>query len=228
MGPTRFGLAPRVVPVPVEFAQPTGYYVAMFAFLRGSVARKGQGYIELDVHGVGYEVWVPAGVQRKLIADTTCTLLTHCHIREDAFQIFGFLREEERALFRSLLGISGVGPKVALAIVSTLSVQEFSRAVLENDVSAITKVNGVGKKGAQRIILELKAKMGQDAELNQLLGEPESAPTPETDDVIAALCSLGCTLNEARKAAGRAREELGESAPDEELVRVALRSLAKK
>jgi Holliday junction DNA helicase RuvA len=200
----------------------------MFAFLRGTVARKALDHVELDVGGVGYEVLVPEPVYRRLVTDQTATLLTYCHIREDTFQIFGFLREEEKALFRLFLGISGVGPKVALAILSTLSVPEVGRAVMENDVTAFTKVSGIGKKGAQRIVLEMKAKLGQDAELSAILGEPEGdALTPETDDVIAAMCSLGCSLGEARRAAAKARKELGNDAPDEELVKAALRSIAK-
>ena len=200
----------------------------MFAFLRGTVARKAAEHVELDVNGVGYEVHVPESVSRKLVVDGAAVLLTHCHIREDLFQIFGFLREEERALFRSLLGVSGVGPKVAVAILSSMSVQQFGQAILENNVTALTKVSGVGKKGAQRIVLEMKAKMGQDAELGAILGEAEvEEASADSDDVIAALCSLGCTLGEAKRAAGKARKELGDDASDEDLVRVALRSMAK-
>ena len=200
----------------------------MFAFLRGTVARKVLGHIELDVNGVGYEVFVPDSVHRKLAVDQDATLLTHCHIREDAFLIFGFLREDEKALFKSLLGITGIGPKVALAVLSGMGVAEFGHAVMNNDVTGFTKVGGVGKKTAQRIVLEMKAKLGQDAELEKIIGEkPEEAATPESDDVIAALCSLGCTLAEARKAAATARKDVGDDASAEDLVKAALRSLAK-
>lgn len=199
----------------------------MFAFLRGVVAGKTADHIELDVGGVGYEVWVPDPVHRRVAVDRPVTVLTYCHIREDTFQIFGFLREEERALFKMLLGISGVGPKVALAVLSAMSVGEFGRALLENDVNALTKVGGIGKKGGQRIILEMKAKLGQDTELSAILGEPEEAAEADRDDVIAALCSLGCTLGEAKKAATKARQRLGDEAPDEELVRAALQSLSR-
>ncbi len=198
----------------------------MFAFLRGTVVRKGATHIELDVNGVGYQVFVPDRVHRKLIQDATATLLTYCYIREDAFNIYGFLREDDKALFTTLLGVTGVGPKVALAVLSAMSVQEFGRAILENDLNAFTKVSGIGKKGAQRIILEMKAKLKQDADLNAILGEAEEA-TPDTDDAIAALCSLGLTLGEARKVAAAARKRLGEDAPDEEVVRAALQSMAK-
>ena len=199
----------------------------MFAFLRGTVARKALDHVELDVGGVGYEVWVSEQVLRKLVVNQETMLLTHCHIREDAFQIYGFLREEERALFSMLLGITGVGPKVALAFLSAMSVAEFGRAIQGSDVTAFTKVSGVGKKTAQRVVLEMKARLGQDAELSAILGEAEEAITPETDDVIAALCSLGCTMAEAKKAAQRARKGLSDEATVEELVRAALRSLAK-
>jgi Holliday junction DNA helicase RuvA len=199
----------------------------MFAFLRGTVSAKRINRIELDVGGVGYEVWVPDLVERRLAQGQTVTLLTYCHIREDAFQIFGFLREEEKALFKMLLGVSGIGPKIALAVLSAMSVQAFGRAILENDVTAFTRVGGVGKKTGQRLILEMKTKLGQDAELSAILGEPEEAGTAETDDVIAALYSLGCTLTEARKAAAGARKALGDDAPAEELVKAALRSMAK-
>jgi Holliday junction DNA helicase RuvA len=201
----------------------------MFAFLRGIVARKGSGRVELDVNGVGYEVFVPERVSRKLAVEAPATLLTHCYIREDAFSIYGFLREEERALFRTLLGLTGIGPRAAAGILSVLSVQEVARAVHDHDVTAFTKVPGIGKKGAQRIVLEMKAKLGQDAELSAILGEPEGAeegPTPESDDVIAALCALGCSLPEARKAAEKARKEQP-GGSDEELVRAALRSMAR-
>lgn len=200
----------------------------MFAFLRGTVARKTAEGLELDVNGVGYELSVPESTLRRLVIDQTATLLTYCHIREDAFQIYGFLREEEKTLFKTLLGISGVGPKVSLAVLSAMNAQEFARAVRDNDVTAFTKVSGVGKKTAQRLVLEMKTKLGQDAELNAILGEqPKDAAAPESDDVIAALCSLGCTLAEARKAAAQARELAGADASVEDLVRAALRSLAR-
>ncbi len=200
----------------------------MFAFLRGTVARKTLTHIELDVNGVGYEIYVSDRVHEKLGLERGATLLTYCHIREDSFQIFGFLQEDERLLFRMLLSVSGIGPKVALAILSAMSAAEFGRAVTESDVTALTRVGGVGKKTAQRTILEMKAKLGQDAELDRILGESsEDTEDESSDDVMAALLALGCTPAEAKKAAARARKDSGATASDEELVRVALRSLAK-
>lgn len=199
----------------------------MFAFLRGTIADKTPGEVVLDVNGVGYQVFVPDRVWERLNVESPAELLTYCHIREDSFQIFGFQRQEEKAIFQLLLGISGVGPKVALAVLSTLGVADFRRAVLENDVTAITRVSGVGKKGAQRIVLETKSKLGQDTELSALLGDEAGVDLGAGDDVIAALCALGCTMGEAQRAAKKARDASDPNASDEELVKLALRSMAK-
>lgn len=200
----------------------------MFAFLRGTVAIKTVGQIALDVGGAGYEISVPESVYRKLAIHQEATLLTYCHIREDVFQIFGFLKEEEKALFTTLLSINKVGPKVALNVLSGLSVQAFGQAVLENDVKAFTRIPGVGKAMAQRIILEMKTKLKQNPDLNAIIGEPESAAVePEGDDAYEALVSLGCTPQEARKATLAARKKLGDDAKDEDVVRTALQSMAK-
>jgi len=200
----------------------------MFAFLRGTVAIKSVDHIALDVGGCGYEISVPETVYRKLAVHQEVTLLTYCHIREDAFLIFGFLKEEEKALFTTLLSINKVGPKVALNVLSGLSVQAFGQAVLENDVKAFTKIAGVGKAMAQRIVLEMKTKLKQNPDLNAIIGEPESVDSaPEGDDAYEALISLGCTPAEAKKATVNARKKLGDDAPDEDVVRAALQSMAK-
>jgi Holliday junction DNA helicase RuvA len=199
----------------------------MFGFLRGTVAVKGPDRVHLDVHGAGYEVFVPDTVHRRLAVGREATLLTHCHIREDVFQIYGFLREEEKALFRLLLGVSGIGPKVALGVMSAMAPSEFARAIHDSDVTAFTRVGGVGKKTAQRIVLEVKAKLGQDAELSAILGEEAPADDGAADDVIAALMALGCTHAEAKRAAANARKQLGDTAPAEELVKAALRAMAR-
>ncbi len=200
----------------------------MFAFLRGTVAIKTVGHIALDVGGVGYEISVPDSIYRKLAVHQEVTLLTYCHIREDAFQILGFLKEEEKSLFTTLLSINKVGPKVALSVLSGLSVQAFGQAVLENDVKAFKKIPGVGEGTAKRIILEIKTKLKQNPDLNAIIGEPESVSVePEGDDAYEALLSLGCTPQEARKATLAARKKLGDDAKDEEVVRAALQSMAK-
>jgi Holliday junction DNA helicase RuvA len=200
----------------------------MFAFLRGTVAIKALDHIALDVGGVGYLVQVPETVHRKLAVNQEVLLQTYCHIREESFQIFGFLKEDEKSLFMTLLDINGVGPRVALALLSTLPVAEFGRAITENNVKALTKAPGVGTKLAQRVLLEMKSKMGQSAELGAILGEAEAGETDSGDDVLEALLALGCTPAEAKKAAAHARRTLGQNARDEQLVAEALRSLVRK
>jgi Holliday junction DNA helicase RuvA len=201
----------------------------MFAFLRGTVAAKGLQSIALDVGGVGYEVFVPDFVHERLSMNREVTLLTYCHIREESFHIFGFLRQDEKALFELLLGITGVGPKVALSVLSTLPPSPFAAAIQANDVTAFTRAPGVGKKMAQRIVLEAKTKLGQSPELSAILGEPGAESVSlGGDDAYEALISLGCTPQEAKKAVVQARSELGPEAKDENVVRVALRSLARK
>ena len=199
----------------------------MIARLRGTIIEAFPNRLVVDVGGVGYEVHVPDSVHRVVSPEQTVTLLTYCHIREDAFQIFGFLRDEEKALFLMLLSINGIGPKVALSFLSAMSPAELGQAILNSDVTAITKVPGVGKKTAQRVVLELKAKMGQDTELSAILGDDIDTPDDSSDDVIAALMALGCTPAEAKKAAAKARKDLGKKASDEDLVKAALRSMAK-
>ncbi|MBI1320109.1 MAG: Holliday junction branch migration protein RuvA [Candidatus Hydrogenedens sp.] len=200
----------------------------MFRFLRGVIAEKSAEVLALDVNGVGYEVHAPETVLRRLSVDQTATLLTYCHIREESFTIFGFLREDEKALFITLLSINKVGPKVALSILSAFTPSDFGRAVLDNNVDAFKKVSGVGKATAQRVILEMRNKMKQDADLNAILGEPAGGGADDTgDDVFEALVSLGCTPQEAKRVAAKARKELGDGATDEDLVRAALRSMSK-
>lgn len=200
----------------------------MFSFLRGTVAIKALDHIALDVNGVGYLVLVPESTYGKLVQHQEVTLLTYCHIREESFQIFGFLKNEEKTLFITLLKINKVGPKVAMAILSTLSPQEFGQAVLHNDVIAVTKVPGVGKATAQRIVLEMKSKMKQEADLAVLLGEDGDDVAPlRGDDVYEALISLGCTPAEAKQATALARKKAGKGAKDEEVVRIALKNMAR-
>ncbi|MBW7863915.1 MAG: Holliday junction branch migration protein RuvA [Candidatus Hydrogenedentes bacterium] len=201
----------------------------MFAFLRGIVHGKTLNGIALDVGGVGFAVQTPEFVLRKLSINQEAILLTHCHIREDDFQIFGFMKEEEKSLFELLLGISGVGPKVAMAVVSALPPGPFAEAVQHNDITAITRAQGVGKKLAQRILVEVKSRMGQNPEWEALFGEPAAGEARlEGDDAYEALLSLGCTPAEARKAVTAARASLGAGARDEEVVRSALQSMARK
>lgn len=203
----------------------------MFAFLQGKVAMIEPGWIALDIHGVGYQVHLPERTLNGLAVGSEIRLLTHCHIREDDFQIFGFASEEDRALFRLLLGINGIGPKVALSILSVLDPAGFLAAMEHSDIGPLTRVPGVGKKLAQRVLLEAKTRMGQDTDLQTLLGSPGtggSSGQEQPDDAVEALISLGCTPAEARENVLAARRECPADTSVEMIVKRALARLARR
>jgi Holliday junction DNA helicase RuvA len=188
----------------------------MIARLRGKpVANTPDGLI-LDVGGVGYLVHAtPAAVRKGESADEI-TVDTYLHVREDAMQLYGFADREERELFVQLLSVSGIGPKVALAIVSGSPAAELRRAIVREDAARFQAIPGVGKKTAERIVLDLKDK----------LGDPALAPSVETADehVVArdALVELGWALIDAE----RALADVDDNLPPEERVRLALKTAA--
>jgi Holliday junction DNA helicase RuvA len=167
----------------------------MIGRLTGRLAEKNPPQILVDVQGVGYEVDVPMSTFYNLPAlGDAVTLLTHFVVREDAQLLFGFLTPEERATFRELVKISGVGPRTALAILSGLSVAELSQAVTRQDGARLVKVPGIGKKTAERLLLELKGKLGPDLAL------PASAVSDAQGDIVQALMALGYNEREANAA----------------------------
>jgi len=164
--------------------------------LSGQLAAKAPPQVLLDVHGVGYEVDVPMSTFYNLPAlGEPVVLLTHLVVREDAQLLYGFLTPGERATFRELLKVSGVGPRTALAILSGLSVAELAQAVSLQDGGRLVKVPGIGKKTAERLLLELKGKLGPE------LGTPSAAPVDaEQADIVQALMALGYNEREAAAA----------------------------
>jgi len=187
----------------------------VIARLRGRpVARRADGLV-LDVGGVGYLVQVTPSALRNAAGDDEVTVETYLHVREDALQLYGFADAEERELFEHLLSVSGVGPKVALAIVSGSRPAELRRAIALEDTARFEAIPGIGRKTAQRVVLELKEKLGSFA------GEPVLGGSP---DLVArdALVELGYSLVEAE----RALAEVDPDLPAEERVRLALRRAA--
>ena len=168
----------------------------MIGRLTGTLADKAPPQILLDVNGVGYELDVPMSSFYNLPAlGERVTLLTHFVVREDAQLLYGFLTGEERATFRELIKISGVGPRTALSILSGLSVAELSQAVTQQQAGRLVKVPGIGKKTAERLLLELKGKLGPD------LGAPGAGVTSDAQaDIVQALISLGYNEKEASAA----------------------------
>jgi holliday junction DNA helicase RuvA len=185
----------------------------------------------VDVNGVGYRVLAPASVLARLPgAGEKVRLHTHLHVREDALTLFGFLSAEERDVFEVLISVNGIGPKGGLAVLSVYAPDALRRAILGEDLDALTLIPGVGKKTASRMILELKEKLGAgDVELAPVAGSP--AVREALGEVRAALLQLGYTTTEARgaiervaaaKAAGNGN---GSAAKVEALLKAALKEL---
>lgn len=189
----------------------------MIGRLSGLLAQKSPPLVLVDVHGVGYEVDVPMSTFYNLPAlGEKVVLLTHFVVREDAQVLFGFLTEPERATFRQLVKISGVGPRTALSILSGLSVDELAQAVTRQDGARLVKVPGIGKKTAERLLLELKGKLGPDLAL------PATTPVSDNQtDITQALQALGYSEREAAAALKALPGEVGVS----EGIKLALKAL---
>jgi Holliday junction DNA helicase RuvA len=191
----------------------------MIGRLTGIVAEKSPPQVLIDVGGVGYELDVPMSSFYHLPAlGERVALLTHFVVREDAQQLFGFLTHDERAAFRLLIRISGVGPRTALAILSGLSVAELAAAVTQQQATRLIKVPGIGKKTAERLLLELKGKLGPD-----LATTGNAAPSDAQADIAQALIALG--YNERDAAA--ALKALPPGTGVAEGIRLALKSLSR-
>ena len=189
----------------------------MIGRLSGLLAQKSPPLVLVDVHGVGYEVDVPMSTFYNLPAlGEKVVLLTHFVVREDAQVLFGFLTEPERATFRQLVKISGVGPRTALSILSGLSVDELAQAVTRQDGARLVKVPGIGKKTAERLLLELKGKLGPDLAL------PATTPVSDSQtDIAQALQALGYSEREAAAALKALPADVGVS----DGIKLALKAL---
>jgi len=196
----------------------------VIARLEGLLAEKSPEAVVLDVAGVGYEVRVPLSTFFELPDEGKLVRLRiHTHVREDAFQLFGFISETERALFRLLLATSGVGPKLALAILSGLPVRKLVAALRAGDLASLTGIPGVGKKTAERMLLELRDKV-LGLEVEAVLDRP---PAPDAAAAAeSALTNLGYPRPHAERAVRRALEVLPEGASLEGLIKEALRAAA--
>jgi Holliday junction DNA helicase RuvA len=196
----------------------------MIGMLRGRVLHKQPPFLLLDVNGVGYEVEAPMSTFYALpLGDETVTLHTHLAIRDDAHVLYGFTAESDRALFRALLKVSGVGGKMALAILSGMTTDEFSLAVQAGDAAALTRLPGVGKKTAERLIVEMRdrlEKMGTHPGGATAPGgtAPTGGHTP-LDDAISALLALGYKLVDAQR---MTKAVDCEGLATEEIIRAAL------
>ncbi len=197
----------------------------MIEYLTGKLVKASPDHLIIEVNGVGYRVFIPLSSYEKLPeAGSRLTILTHFYVREDHQSLYGFMTEEERRLFQMLLGISKIGPSLALAVLGGISPDSFKRAIAAGDIDFLSTIRGIGRKTAERMILELKDKLDL---LPRLREEAARAHLEEgekkMDDVMGALVSLGYRQMAADKALRRVLEK---SDPDWSVERLLKESLA--
>ena len=199
----------------------------MIAQLTGIVAEKNNDSVVVDVNGVGFQVLTSATTLSNIpAAGEKIKLYTVFNVREDAMELFGFSTREEKRMFDKLRGVNGVGPKTALGILSALTVRDISLALLTGDATALTKAPGIGKKTAQRLVLELKDKVDQ-SEVTPIADVPAVARTTQSSaaqEAIEALLALGYQSTEATVAVASVQDK---SDKPDELIRLALRGMMK-
>jgi Holliday junction DNA helicase RuvA len=202
----------------------------MIGRLRGMLLEKRAPELVLDVHGVGYELQAPLGTIAGLPAvGQEVVLYAHLAVREDAQQLFGFLRREERDLFRALIRVSGIGPRLGLAILSGMDADEFVSCVQRGDAAALKKLPGIGKKTAERLVIEMRDGLGEwipgkAVAPSAAAGSPAAVRNRMVQDAESALIGLGYKPVEAARAVNAALDDAVEGS--EELIRRALKGMA--
>ncbi len=197
----------------------------MIAFVRGQVAAVTLSSAVLEVGGVGLEIMCTPGTLATLRTGRQAMLPTSMVVREDSLTIFGFLDDDEKSMFELVQTASGVGPKLAQAMLAVLSPDDLRRAVAGDDVKALTRVTGVGQKGAQRIILELKDRIG--APVGGRRAAAPSGPAPWRDQVHQGLVGLGWSTRDAEQAVEAVAPDAGDAPDVGSLLRAALRTLSR-
>ncbi len=201
----------------------------MITFLHGKLLDALPTQITVDVHGVGYELLIPLSSYDKLPQPGhEIKILTHLAVREDAHVLYGFMSIPERDLFRLLINtVSGIGPKIALNVLSGISVTAFRGAVANADIKSLSQISGVGKKTAERIVVELKDKVGAAGAWEASSAQRALSPEDQkVNDAVLALLALGFKQIEAHDAIRKAQHTLGPQATIEDLVRACLRKSA--
>jgi holliday junction DNA helicase RuvA len=197
----------------------------MIAFLRGRVLDKHPNRIVIDVNGVGYELYVPLSTYYDVGDEgSEISLRVHTHVREDALQLYGFLTLLEQQLFERLIAISGIGPKLAVAVLSGIDSHEFVASIQRADVARLTRIPGIGKKTAERIVLELKDRLADVAASSSAVAGEQPQMDRLRDDLVSALENLGYHRPLAEKAVDAVHAR-GGSAPFEDALKGALREL---
>jgi len=196
----------------------------MISYVRGKITAKAPTSVTIEINGIGLEILIPLSTFEAIgEPDAEAQLLTYLHVREDALVLFGFATVEEKELFRNLLSVSGIGPKLALGIISGSKIPELYKNIADGNEAALTRVKGLGKKTAQRLIIDLKDKA--KAQLGRMgdWGTTVSKVAPNViEEAILAMMSLGYSRNEAEKAISKVARISDKGVSVEKLVRDAL------
>jgi len=201
----------------------------MIASLTGRLAFKAPTHLVLDVHGVGYEVFIPLSTYYGLpnLSEST-SLSVHTHVREDAIQLFGFLTSQEKDAFVLLTSVSGVGPKLALSVLSALPVSGLASAIQSGNIEKLTTVPGIGHKSASRLVLELKDKVEKlYLGLASASESPRQGEDANFDDALSALVNLGYRPQDAKEALKQVKKSNAESIVLKDMIRESLKELAR-
>jgi len=200
----------------------------LIAFLQGVLTAKFPDRVEVDVNGVGYELFVSQKTLQSVPPiGKTVLLKTYLHVREDLLQLFGFLRDVEKQAFLLGLSVSGVGPKAAMNILSTFTPDAFYQAILRNDLPLLKSIPGIGQKTAQHLVLELKDKVTKLVGGGVLTDESGfNVESKSISDALQAMMALGYSAVESRRAVLTAAQTLGEKTTVEEILRTSLKSIA--
>lgn len=200
----------------------------MIGQLRGTILEKQPPQLLLDVNGVGYEIDAPMSTFYRLPdVGQIVTLHTHLVVREDAHSLFGFFTRDERLLFRTLLKVNGVGPRLALTVLSSIEPNEFVQCILNQDAGSLVRIPGVGKKTAERLIIEMRDKLASwhqttPIELNLINTKDDGSRKQVVQDAVAALIALGYKPQEASRAVSKINDE---NLTSEDIIRRALKEM---
>lgn len=195
----------------------------MIEFIRGRLVEKNPTYLVIDVQGLGYFINISLHTYTKIGSSEECKVFTHLSIKEDAHTLYGFAEENERRLFRNLIGVSGVGAGTARMLLSSLSPEEAEHAILSNNIAVLQGVKGIGGKTAQRIVIDLKDKLMKGTEPGQIFIQPNNT---YKEEALSALVTLGFAKNTAEKALDQIIKSKGDSVLTvEKLIKVALQSI---
>lgn len=202
----------------------------MIVYIKGKTAAVGKDYAIVENGGIGYQIFMPGSMLECLHTGMEVKIHTYYHVREDAVSLFGFLTEGDLNLFRLLIGVNGIGPKAALGILSALTPDEVQFAVLADDVNALAKAPGIGKKTAQKLILELKDKLNLEEVFEQKLNRDDAASeqlspqgNPCIQEAVQALVSLGYSNSEALRSVRQV--EPADDFDTEQILKAALKNL---